>query len=92
MSLLRAKPAVVLLNMCTSVSGPTGPPPRPHYRQLPSVQAEVPEVLRRPNEAHSLPAAQEPPLSPPHNYSAGPVKKPETLSLLHYSHTARATA
>lgn len=33
-----------------------------------------------------LPAAWEQPLSSPHNYSLGPVKKPETLSLPHYSH------
>lgn len=48
-----------------------------------------PKGLARPNR---LPADQEQLLSSPHNYSAGCVEKPETLSLLHYSYTAKDTA
>lgn len=66
--------------MYTAVSGPTRQHPRPLCRLLPSVQAEVQEDWLDPKETHRLPAAQEQPLSSPHNYSVGPVKKPETLS------------
>lgn len=79
----------VVPKLCPSVTGLTRQHPRPPYRLLPSVQAEVQEDRLVPIK---LPAAREQPLSSPHNYSAGPVKKPETLSLLHYSHTAKDTA
>lgn len=51
-----------------------------------------PKGQARPNKAQRLPTDQEQPLSLPHNYSVGPVKKPETLSLPHYSHRDEDTA
>lgn len=66
--------------------------PRATLQAAPISPGRGPRGQAGPNKAHSLPAAQEQPLSLPHNYSAGPVKKPETLSLLHYSHTAKGTA
>ena len=80
---------VLTLRSCLCVTGLTRQHPGPPYRLLPSVQAEVQEDGLVPIK---LPAAREQPLSSPHNYSAGPVKKPETLSRLHYSHTAKDTA
>lgn len=60
-----------------------GQHPRPPYRLLPSVQAAGPRGQARPNKAHKLPAAQEQPLSSPHNYSAGPVKRLSPCSITH---------
>lgn len=66
--------------------------PQANVHMAPTSPGRHPRRPTRPNKAHRLPAAQKQLLISPHNYSVGPVKRPEMVSLPYYSHICKDTA